>query len=226
MDQNEFVNQLKSALNEFPQFFKNFVRHPFTYIDQQTPFQWAQILLFTFLVEAIVNVVYNVAILNAAGIASSLIFFPVQTLVIIGLLSFVLSFIFEKMSFLQISFFMIFKLLCFVEMAVRIFVLPVAIFLYYFKNFESIYALLAFVVFARGYLAYRGFSRQFQLPNKKAMGVISIFVILFLVQPVSKFVEGFRANQEARQARHMHEQQMEKSIEEIEKDLGAKVDTD
>jgi hypothetical protein len=219
-DMNQDVmNLIKIYLNEFPQFFKNLLRNPFVFVDREVPMDWTKIILYGFLIEAGTNTLYSLAILNISGIAGSLIFSPIQTLMVIGFISFLIWFVLDRIGFTQ-SVLAIFRVIVVAEMLTSIIAVPVMIALAYIKSLDLIYIASALWVLAKAYLVFRALSRQFQLSNKRAFSIVGIFTIIFLAPIVSDFFDGFSMRKQVRATEKLQQIQMEQSIDELEKELG------
>lgn len=216
----DVMNQIKAYLNEFPEFVKKLLKDPFAHVDREVHMDWIKIILFAFLVEAGTGTLFSIAILNLSGIASSLIFSPIQTLVVIGFLSFLVWFILDRIGFSQVTFQSIFKLIVMVEMIMSFVALPIVIVMAYIKSVDLIYLTSAALILAKAYLIYRGFSKQFQLSEKRALTIVGIFTLIFIAPVISDFFSGFSMRREIRDRQKLHEIQMEQSIEELEKELG------
>lgn len=216
----DVMNQIKIYLNEFPNFVKGLLKDPFAHIDREVSMDWIKIILFGFLVEAGTGTLYSIAILNISGIAGSLIFAPIQTLMVIGFLSFLVWFILDRMGFSQISFLSIFKVIVIAEMLISIVVLPIMIVLAYVKSLDLIYITAALLILAKSYLVYRAFTKQFHLSEKRALTIVGIFTLIFIAPVISDFFNGFSMRRDVRDRQKLHEIQMEQSIEELEKELG------
>lgn len=216
----DVMNQIKIYLNEFPNFVKGLLKDPFGHIDREVHMDWIKIILFGFLVEAGTNTLFSIAILNISGIATSLIFSPIQTLMVIGFVSFLVWFILDRIGFSQITFLSIFKLIVIAEMLMSFVALPVVIAMAYIKSVDLIYLTSAALILAKAYLVYRGFSKQFQLSEKRALTIVGIFTLIFIAPVISDFFNGFSTRRDIRDRQKLHEIQMEQSIEELEKELG------
>lgn len=215
----DVINQIKIYLNEFPQFFKSLVKHPFDHIDREIPMDWIKILLFGFLIEAGTNTLYSVAILNFAGIGGSLIFSPIQILMVIAFVSFLIWFVLDRIGF-QVPMLAIFRIIVIAEMLTSILAAPIMIALAYIKSVDLIYIAQALIILAKAYLVYRGFSRQLQLSNKRAFSIVGVFTVILLAPIISDFFDGYSMRKQFRANQKLHEIQMEQSIEELEKELG------
>ncbi|MES2768827.1 MAG: hypothetical protein V4596_06735 [Bdellovibrionota bacterium] len=216
----DIMNDIKIYLNEFPQFLKRLLKDPFGHIDREVSMDWIKIVLFGFLVEAGTSTLYSIAILNLSGITSSLIFSPIQTLMVIAFISFLVWFILDRIGFSQITFLSIFKVIVIAEMLISIVALPIMIALAYVKSVDFIYITAALLILAKSYLVYRGFSKQFQLSDKRALGIVGAFTVILLAPIISDFFDGYSMRRDVRDKQKLHEIQMEQSIEELEKELG------
>lgn len=220
----DVMNQLKVYLNQFPDFVKGLLKDPFAHIDREPVMDWMKIILFGFLVEAATGTLYSIAILNVSGIAGSLIFAPIQTLMVIGFVSFIVWFVLDRMGFSQITFLSIFKLIVISEMLISIVGLPVMIVLAHIKSLDLIYIASALIILAKSYLVYRGFTKQFQIADRKTLTIVGIFTVILLAPIISDFINGFSMRRDVRDRQKLHEIQMEQSIEELEKELGGSED--
>ncbi len=216
----DIMNDIKIYLNEFPQFMKRLLKDPFGHIDREVSMDWIKIILFGFLVEAGTSTLYSVAILNLSGITSSLIFSPIQTLMVIAFISFLVWFILDRIGFSQITFLSIFKVIVIAEMLISIVALPIMIALAYVKSVDLIYITAALLILAKSYLVHRAFSKQFQLSDKRALGIVGAFTVILLAPIISDFFDGYSMRRDVRDKQKLHEIQMEQSIEELEKELG------
>lgn len=216
----DVMNLIKIYLNEFPQFFKSLLKNPFGPIDREIPMDWTKIILYGFLIEAGTNTLYSLAILNISGIAGSLIFSPVQTLMVIGFISFLIWFALDRVGFTQSSVLAIFRVIVIAEMLTSIVAVPIMIVLAYVKSLDLIYAASAALILAKAYLVFRAFSRQFQLSNKRAFLIVGLFTIILLAPIASDFFDGFSMRKQVRATQKLHQIQMEQSIDELEKELG------
>ncbi len=216
----EVLNQIKLYLNEFPHFMKGLLKDPFGHVDRDVPMEWVKVVLYGYLVEALTNTLYTVAILNLGGIASSLIFSPVQTLVIIGFVSFLVWFVLDKAGFAQVQFLSIFKIIVIAEMLISLVALPVMVALAYIKSVDLIYVVSILLILAKATLVYRGFTRQLMMADKRAFSIVGIFTVIFMAPLLMSFFEGYSVRKQIRDNKKLHEMQMEQSIEELEKELG------
>jgi hypothetical protein len=215
----ELLNDIKMYLNEFPDFFKNLMRNPTEHIDREVHFDWVKILLYGFLVVAITNTTYSLAILNVSGIANSFIFSPIQTLMIIGIMSFLIWFVLDRAGFAH-SILSIFKLLVFSEMLMCIAAVPVLVVLAYVKSLDLIYIAQALIILGKAYLVFRGFNIQFQLSTKRAFAIVGIFTVFLLGPVISDFSDGYSIRKQVRDSKKLQDIQMEQSIDQLEKELG------
>lgn len=215
----DVLNQIKLYLNQFPDFMKGLLQNPFGHVDRDTSMDWIKALLYGFLVEAITNTAYSIAILNFGGIAGSLIFSPVQTLIIIAFISFLVWFALDRVGF-KIDYLAIFKVIIIAEMLISILALPIMITLAYVKSVDLIYIASALLILAKSYIVYRGFTKQLQMADKRAFAIVGIFTVIFLAPLISNFFDGYSVRSRIRDNKKLHEIQMEQSIEELEKELG------
>lgn len=216
----DIMNDIKLYLNQFPEFVKRLLKDPFAHVDREVSMDWIKIILFGFLVEAATGTLYSIAILNISGIAGSLIFSPIQTLMVIGFISFLVWFVLDRIGFSQITFLSIFKLIVIAEMLTSIVGLPIMIILAYIKSVDLIYITAALLILAKSYLVYRGFSKQFQIADRRALGIVGVFTVILLAPIISDFFDGYSMRRNVRDKQKLHEIQMEQSIEELEKELG------
>lgn len=216
----DVINLIKEYLNEFPNFLKSFLKKPISYIDNEPNMDWIKVLLYGFLVEAITNTAYSIGVLHISGIAASLIFSPIQTLIVIAFLSFIVWFILDRIGFSQIQFLSIFKIIVFSEIIISVFAMPIMIVLAHIKSLDLIYIMSALIILGKSYLVYRGFTGQLQLANKRALMIVGVFTVFFIAPVISNFFDGFSMRQQIRDNQRLHEIQMEQSIEELEKELG------
>lgn len=216
----EILNQIKLYLNEFPHFMKGLLKDPFGHVDREVSMDLIKAVLFSFLVEALTNTLYTIAILNIGGIATSLIFSPVQVLVIIAFISFLIWFVLDKAGFARVDFLAIFKVIVIAEMLISIVALPIMIALAYIKSVDLIYIASALLILAKAYIVYRGFTKQLQLSDKRAFSIVGVFTVIFLAPIVTSFFDGYSMRKQIRDNKKLHEMQMEQSIEELEKELG------
>lgn len=216
----DVMNLIKIYLNEFPQFLKNLLRDPMGPIDREVSMDWTKIILYGFLIEAATNTLYSLAILNISGIAGSLIFSPVQTLMVIGFVSFLIWFILDRIGFTQTTMLAIFRVIVIAEMLTSIIAVPIMTALAYVKSLDLIYIASATLIVAKAYLVYRAFSKQFQISNKRAFSIVGIFTLILLAPIVSDFFDGYSIRKQVRDTKKLHEIQMEQSIDELEKELG------
>lgn len=216
----DIMNDIKVYLNEFPSFLKNLLKNPLGHVEREVHMDLLKTILFGFLIEAGTNTLYSIAILNISGIASSLIFSPIQTMMVIAFVSFLVWFILDRIGFSQITFLSVFKLIVIAEMLTSIVAVPVMVALAYVKSVDLIYIASALLILVKAFLVYRGFSKQFQLSDKRAFTIVGIFTVIFLAPIISDFFDGFSMRREVRDRQKLHEIQMEQSIEELEKELG------
>lgn len=216
----DVMNQIKAYLNEFPNFFKNLLKDPAGHIDRDVSMDWIKVILYGFLIEAGTNTAYSIAILNFGGIGGSLIFSPVQTLIVIGFMSFITWFFLDRVGFSQVNFLSIFKIIVVAEMLVSILALPIMIVLAYTKSVDLIYITSALLIVAKAYIVYRSFTRQLQMADKRALTIVGVFAVIFLAPVISSFFDGYSMRSKIRDNKKLHEIQMEQSIEELEKELG------
>lgn len=219
MNQKELLERLKTDIYNFPEFLKSLIKKPLKYVDTSYPCDWILIVLYCYLVEALTQVIFSVFLLNFSGILGSLIFGPMQMLVILGFLSFVLWLVFDKLGFSRITVLDIFKSLAFIEMIVSLFVLPVLIVASYIPLFELPYLLESLIIAAKAFLLYRVLSRQFGISNQKSMGVSIGIAVLFLIPTISGFIENYEDHLSARNKAQYNEQMMEDSIKAIEEEF-------
>lgn len=216
----DVLNQIKIYLNEFPKFLKDLLQNPMEYIDNDVYMDWLKLLLFGYIIEAATNTAYSIMILNFSGIAGSLIFSPIQTLVVIAFLSFIIWFILDRAGFSKLNYISIFKLLVFAEMLVSIAAVPILVVLAYLKSVDLIYIASALLILAKSYLVYRGFNKQFQLAERRALAIVGIITVILLAPVISGFFDGYSMRKNIRDSKKLQEIQMEESIEELEKELG------
>src|SRR5690606_30670388 len=100
----DLMNQIKLYLNEFPAFLKGLLKKPMDHIDREPYMDLVKVLLYGFLIEAITNTIYSISILNISGIATSLIFSPIQTMMIVAFVSFLIWFALDRIGFNETTF--------------------------------------------------------------------------------------------------------------------------
>jgi hypothetical protein len=216
----DVMNQIKIYLNEFPDFFKNLLKNPTEYIDREVSFDWVKITLYGYLVTALTQTAFSLAILNIGGLADSIIFYPIQTLIVIGFISFLVWFVLDRAGFSH-SILSIFKLLVFAQMLMGLAAVPIMVVLLYIKSLDLLYIAQALIVAGKAYLVYRGFNKQFQLSEKRAFAIVGIFTIFLLAPIISNFSDGYSMRKQVRNTKKLQDMQMEQSIDQLEKELGS-----
>jgi hypothetical protein len=215
----DVMNQIKIYMNEFPDFFKNLLRNPTDHIDREVAFDWLKTVLYGYLVIALSQTAFSIAVLNLGGLADSIIFYPIQALIVIGFMSFLIWFVLDRAGISR-SILSIFKLLVFAQMLMGLAAVPIMVTLAYVKSLDLIYIAQALIVLGKAYLVYRGFNKQFQLSQKRAFAVVGIFTIFLLGPIVSNFFDGYNIRKQVRDTKKLQDIQMEQSIDQLEKELG------
>src|SRR5690606_32377003 len=111
-----------------------------------------KVLLYGFLIEAITNTIYSISILNISGIATSLIFSPIQTMMIVAFVSFLIWFALDRIGFNETTFLHIFRILVVAEIIVSIIATPVMITSAYVKSVDFIYLASMAIIIGKAYL--------------------------------------------------------------------------
>ncbi len=222
MEPNNIISLLKGIFFENFFLLKRVVKAPFNYIDYQQPISLKQILVFVFLVEAFCATLFNVFTLHmrSANLITGLIYAPIQVLVFIAFLSFILSFIFERFELSNATFLQIFKLLGFAEIIGLVFSLPFLIVFYYIKFLDLFYLLSILILLAKAYLVFRGLDRQIQLKRNINLSLVAAATIILVLPALSSYRQSYQIRKIKESAQKLHEKQMEKSISELEKELG------
>lgn len=219
MNEKDILNKIKFELTNFPAFLKDILKHPFNYISFEVPFDWIKILLFTFLVEAITGLIYTMGILHFSGLVSALIFNPIQTLIIISFVSFILWLLFDRLGFIQLEYIKVFKLLACIEIVISLYaVLPVTI-LFMLKSYIVYHAVAVVIILAKSYLLFVGFDKQFNLSKKRSLLIVGVLTLLFVIPAIGDFRESYNNYQQRSKVRKNFESQNEQSADIIKQEL-------
>ncbi len=219
MNQKEYWDRIKLELNRFPAFLKSLVKRPLQYVDSRSNFDWTQILLYTFLVQACVQVVLDVLTLNLRAILGSLIFVPIQTLVIVGFFAFAIWFVLDRFHYTTASFLDFFKAIAFIEMIVSVFAVLLIVVAHFLKIFELFYVIRIGVVLVKCILFYRALTRQLAVNPKRSFAVTGFLALIFLLPHTLDFMDQFNERYRIRAHKKQEDRQMEESIKAIEQEF-------
>ncbi len=216
----DLINQFKLSLSEFPTFLKGLLKRPMDYIDREPDLDLVKVCLYIFLIEAITNIAATVFALRFSGILTSLIFSPVQVLLIVAFISLVIWFVLDKLGYSQLTFLQVFKVFAIAQMLMSIVATPVWIVLGYVRSADLNFIASILIILGTSYLIYRGLIRQLVIPQKRAAVIVGILTFIFLAPQLTSFFSGYSVRRQVRDKQKIHEIQMEQSIEELEKELG------
>lgn len=219
MNEKEILNQIKFQLSQFPDFFKDITKNPMKYVRQDTRFDWVKITLFTFMVSAITSLIYTIGTLNFSGLVGAIIFTPMQTLIIIGFVSFILWLVFDKLGFVHIDYLRVFRLLALTQIIVSIYaVLPITL-LFLLRSYTIFHFVAVVLIVAKAYLIYVGFDQQFNVAKKRAVLIVVIMAFVFAAPAVGDFFETYDTYQQQSELRRTFEIQNEQSADIIKQEL-------
>lgn len=219
MNQKELLNRFKNDLNSYPSFFKELIQKPIHVLDSPSRLDWIQIFFYCYLTEALFQTLYNILTFQFSGLFNGILFMPIQVLIIVSFLSFVIWFALDKLKYSHISFFQILKSLSLIQIVSNILLFPLLMISIFIKNFELSFVVHALAILLKCYLLYRVLFQHHKVQAKNSMAIAGCLALLFVLPIVSSFIEDYDDHLSLKQKEQYNEKVMEESIRAIEEEF-------